>query len=67
MIIVQNYRHLVLMTGMDRKASDTVLSERCNTATGTDLSSSTVDRRFSMVGIVARMPLRQHSLSNAVD
>ena len=56
-------RHLVRMTVMDRTVSSTVLSRRWSTATGLDLSASTVRRRLLRAGLVARMPLRRLPLS----
>ena len=53
-------RHLVLKAVMDRTASSTVLSRRWSTATGLDLSASTVRRRLLRV---ARMRLRRFPLS----
>ena len=56
-------RHLVRMTVTDRTASSTVLSRRWSTATGLDLSASTVRRRLLRAGLVSRMPLRRLPLS----
>ena len=47
----------------DRTASSTVLSRRWSTATGLDLSASTVLRRILMAGLVACMPLLRLPLS----
>ena len=55
----QDDRHLVRMAVTDRTASTTVLSRRWSTATGLDLSASTVHRRLSRAGLVAHMPLRR--------
>ena len=55
----QDDRHLARMAVTDRTASSTVLSRRCSTATGLDLSASTVRRRLLRAGLVARMPLRR--------
>ena len=56
-------RHLVGMAVTDRTARSTVLSRRWNTATGLDLSPSTVRRRLLRSGLVARMSLRRLPLS----
>ena len=56
-------RHLVRITVTDRTASSTVLSRRWSTATGLDLSASTVRRRLLRAGLVSRMPLRRLPLS----
>ena len=50
-------RHLVLMAVTDRTASSTVLSRHWSTATGLDLSASTVHRRLLRAGLLVRMPL----------
>ena len=47
------------MAIMDHTASSTVLSRRWITATGLDLSTSTVRRRLLRAGLVAHMPLHQ--------
>ena len=51
------------MTMMDRTASSTVLSRRWSTATGLDLSVSTVHCRLLRAGLVAHMPLHRLPLS----
>ena len=56
-------RHLVPMAVTDRTASSTVLSWRWSTATGLDLSASTVCHLLLRAGLVARMPLCQLPLS----
>ena len=55
-------RHLVHMAVTDRTASSTVLSQHWSTATGLDLSASTVRHRLERVGQVACMPLSQFPL-----
>ena len=60
---VRDDRHLVRMAVTDRTASSTVLSRRWSTATGLDLSASTVRRRLLRPGLVTRMPLRRLPLS----
>ena len=50
-------RHLVHMAVTDRTASSTVLNQNWSTATGLDLSASTVCRRVLRAGLVACMPL----------
>ena len=47
----------------DRTASSTVLSHRWSTATGFDLSASTVRRRLLRSALVVRIPLRRLPLS----
>ena len=59
----QNGRHLVRMAITDRTASSTVLARRWSTATGVDLSASTVRRCLLRARLVARMPLRRLPLS----
>ena len=49
--------YLVRMAVTDRTVSSTVLSRRWSTATGLDLSPSTVRRRLLRAGLVARMTL----------
>ena len=56
-------RHLVRMAVTDRTASSTVLSRRWSTATGLDLSASTVSSSLLRAGLVSRMPLRRLPLS----
>ncbi|KAJ8884371.1 hypothetical protein PR048_016228 [Dryococelus australis] len=56
-------RHLVRMAVVDRTASSTVLARHWSTATGVDLSASTVRRRLLRAGLIARMPLRRLPLS----
>lgn len=56
-------RHLVRMAITDRTASSTVLARHWNTATGRNMSPSTVRRRLLQAGLVARMPLRRLPLS----
>ena len=51
------------MAATDRTASSTVLSRRWSTATGLDLSASTVCRRFLRAGLVALMLLPRLPLS----
>ena len=48
---------------MDHTASSTVLSRCWSTATGLDLSASTVRRHLLRAGLVARMPLHRLPLS----
>ena len=55
----QDDSHLVRMAVTDRTASSTVMSGRWSTATGFDLSASTVRRRLLRAGLVACMPLRR--------
>ena len=50
-------RHLVRMDVTDCSASSTVLSRRWSTATGLDLSASTVCRCLLRTGLVAHMPM----------
>ena len=47
------------MVVTNRTASSTVLSRRWSTATGLDLSASTVRRRLLRAGLVVRMTLRR--------
>lgn len=56
-------RHLVRMAVTDRTASSTVLARRWSTATGVNMSASTVRRRLLRAGLVARMPLRRLPLT----
>ena len=56
-------RHLVCMAMTDCTASSTVLSRHWSTATGLDLSASTVCCCLLMAGLVARMPLCRLPLS----
>ena len=59
----QDDRHLVLTVVTDRTASSTVLSRRWSTATGFDLSASTIRRRLLRARLVASIPLRRLPLS----
>ena len=59
----QDDLHLVRMAVMDRTASSTVLSRRWSTATGLDLSASTVHHYLLRAGLVARMPFYRLPLS----
>ena len=52
-------RHRVRKAATDRTVSTTVLSRRWSTATGLDLSASTVHRSLLRAGLVAHMPLRR--------
>ena len=63
MTTARDDRHLVRMAMTDCTASSTVLNRCWSTVMGLDLSASTVCRRLLMVGLAARMPLRQFSLS----
>ena len=63
MTTAQDNHHLVHMAVTDRTTSSTVSSRRWSTATGLDLSASTVHRRLLRAGQVARMPLRRLPLS----
>ena len=63
MATVRDDRHHVRMAVTDRTASYTLLSRRWSTATGLDLSASTVRRLLLGAGLVARMPLRWILLS----
>ena len=56
-------RHFVRMAVMDHTASFTVLSRSWSTATGLDLSTSTVCCYLLRAGLVARMPLCRLPLS----
>ncbi|KAJ8893429.1 hypothetical protein PR048_006027 [Dryococelus australis] len=56
-------RHLVRMAVTDRTASFTMLARHWSTATGVDLSASTVRHCLLRDGLVARMPLRRLPLS----
>ena len=56
-------RHFVRMAVMDRTASSTILTGCWSTASGLDLSASTVRRRLLRAELVARMPLRRLPLS----
>ena len=59
----QDDRHLVRIAVMDHAASSTVLSQHWSTATGLDLSVSTVCRCLLRAGLVAHMPLHRLPLS----
>ena len=59
----QDDRHLVRMAVMDCTASSIVLSQHWSTATGLDLSASTVCQRLLRAGLVACMPLCRLPLS----
>ena len=59
----RNDHHLVCMAVMDRTTSSTALGQRWSTATGLDLSASTVRRRLLRAGLVVRMPLGRLTLS----
>ena len=56
-------RHLVRMAMMDRTDSSTMLSQRWSTATGLDLSASTVHHHLLRAGLVDCMPLHRLPLS----
>ena len=62
-ITAQDGCHLVHMAMTDRTASTIVLSRRWSTATGLDLSASTVRCHLLRAGLVARMPLHRLPLS----
>ena len=55
--------YLVCMAVMDCTTLSTVLSRSWSTATGLDLSASTVRRHLLRAGLMARMPLRRLPLS----
>ena len=63
MTTARDDHHLVRMAVTDRTASSTVLSRRWSTATGLDLSASTVRCRLLRAGLVTRIPLRRLPLS----
>ena len=63
MTTARDDRHLGRMTVTDRTASSIELSRRWSTATGLDLSASTVRRRLLRAGLVVRMSLRRLPLS----
>ena len=56
-------RHLVRIAMTDHTASSTVLSQLWSTATGLNLSASTVRRCLLRARLVARVPLLQRPLS----